>query len=266
MGCLLVYNSNFRSISAGDSYPARYQPLAILRYQSLSLDPILPLVQHGRSPTEAYWIRQGRGGRAISLYPVVLPILVTPLYIPSALYLRSQGWPGEATDRTARIMEKFVASLIAASSVALLFLLLRRRASERLAIALSLVYAFGTTTWVISSQALWQHGLAQLLLVTALLLVTGSATVVRVVATGVTLALIAGNRPPDALLAAALAIEGLSWARRRAPWLVLAALIPAGLILAYNLEFAGHWAGGYGLVGRKSHFDNDLLNGLAGLL
>ena len=266
IGCFLVYNANFRSISAGDSYPARYQPFAILRYGSLSLDPILPLVQHKRSPTEAYWIRQGRGGRAISLYPVVLPILVTPLYIPSALYLRGQGWPEEATDRTARIMEKVVASLIAASSVALLFLLLRRRASEHLAIALSLVYAFGTTTWVISSQALWQHGLAQLLLVTALLLVTGSATAVRVIATGVILALIAGNRPPDALLAAALGIEGLFWARRRAPWMVGAAVITALLILAYNLGFAGHWAGGYGLVGRKSYFDHDLLRGLAGLL
>ena len=264
--CLLVYNANLRSIGAGDTYPARYQPFAILRYGSLSLDPILPLVQQQRSPTEAYWIRSGREGRAISLYPVVLPVLVSPLYVPPALYLRSQGWPEEATDRTARVMEKVTASLIAASSVALVFLLLRRRASERLALFLALAYAFGTTTWVISSQALWQHGLAQLLLVSALLLVTGPATLPRVIATGVVLALIAGNRPPDALLAAAIGVHALFWAGRRAPWLVAAAAIPAGLILACNLELAGHWAGGYGLAGNREHLQHDVLSGLAGLL
>ena len=40
--------------SAGDTYPARYQPFAILRTGSLTLDSILPLVPRGSSPTEAY--------------------------------------------------------------------------------------------------------------------------------------------------------------------------------------------------------------------
>ena len=35
---------------------------------------------------------------------------------------------------------------------------------------------FGTTTWVISSQALWQHGMAQLLLIGALLFLTAPCT------------------------------------------------------------------------------------------
>jgi hypothetical protein len=264
--CFVVYNANFRAIDAGDTYPARYQPFAILRYGTLSLDPILPLVQRNRSPTEAHWIREGRDGQAISLYPVVLPVLATPLYVPAAVLLRSRGWPEQAVDRTARIMEKLVASLIAASSAALLYLLLRRRAPERLALFLTLVYAFGTTTWVISSQALWQHGLAQLLLVAALLLVTGPATAVRVVAAGALLALAAGNRPPDAFLAAAIGIHALFWAGKRVASLVEAAIVPAALILGYNLVVAGHWAGAYGLVGTSAHFEHDLLPGLAGLL
>ncbi|HVO11060.1 MAG TPA: hypothetical protein VMX54_10015 [Vicinamibacteria bacterium] len=273
--CLLVYNANLRSISAGDTYPARYQPFGILRHGSLTLEPILSLVRQGRSPAEAYWIRPGRDGRTVSLYPVVLPVLVSPLYVPAAIYLRSQGWPQETVERAAMIMEKLTASLLTAASAALLFLLLRRRASPRLSLLLTLVYAFGTTTWVISSQALWQHGLAELLLVSALLLVTGPATPARVIATGAILALIAANRPPDALLAAAIGFPALFWARRRAPLLVAAALIPAGLVLAYNLALAGHWAGGYGvaaragnygMTGSRRFFRNDLLVGLAGLL
>jgi hypothetical protein len=264
--CFAVYNANLRSIGAGDTYPARYQPFGILRHGTLSLDPILPLVQQKRGPTEAHWIREGRDGQAISLYPVVLPVLVTPLYVPPALWLHSRGWPEEEVDRTARIMEKVVASLIAAGSVALLYLLLRRRASPRLALVLTLVYAFGTTTWVISSQALWQHGLAQLLLVAALLLVTGPATAGRVVAAGAILALVAGNRPPDALLAAAIGIHALFWAGKHVASLVEAAIVAATLILGYNLVVAGHWAGAYGLIGTSAHFEHGLLGGLAGLL
>jgi hypothetical protein len=263
--CFLVYNANLRSISAGDTYPARYLPFGILRHGSLSLDPILTTVQQ-KSP-HAYWIQSGRGGRTVSLYPVVLPVLLSPLYVPAALQLRSQRWPEESLERTARIMEKLTASLLAATSAALLFLLLQRRASPRVALMLTLVYAFGTTTWVISSQALWQHGLAELLLVSVLLLVSGPATRWTVIAAGSMLALVAANRPPDVLLAAPLGLHGLFWARRRAPLLVAAAVIPAALVLAYNLAVVGHWAGGYALAREKMQFlGYDPFLGLAGLL
>ena len=92
--CFFVYNANLRAISAGDTYPARYQPFGILRHGSLSLDPILSLVRHGRTPAETYWIQSGRGGRAISLYPVVLPVLTSPLYVPAALYLQNLRMAG----------------------------------------------------------------------------------------------------------------------------------------------------------------------------
>jgi len=264
--CFIVYNANFRSISAGDTYPARYMPFGILRHGSLSLDPILSLVRQGQPPADTYWIQKGRNGRAVSLYPVVLPIAVTPLYVPAAIYLQSRDWPEEATDQAARIMEKICASLLAATTAALLYLLLYRRASPRVALLLTLAFAFGTTTWMISSQALWQHGLAGLLIVGALLLITGPATPARVIAAGVILGLVAGNRPPDTILAAALAFQGLYWAGRRAPWFVAAGAIPAGLVLAYNLAVPGHWAGAYALVGEAGFLaQNDILSGLAGL-
>jgi hypothetical protein len=265
--CLVVYSANLRSISAGDAYPARYLPFGILRYGSLSLDPILSLVRQGRG-AGAYWVVSGRGGRAISLYPIVLPVLISPLYLPAAVYLHRHGWPERSTERAARIMEKATASLLAASATALLYRLLRRRASSRVAFLLAVVFAFGTTTWVISSQALWQHGLAELLIVGALLLVTGPATPTTVLAAGIVLGLIAANRPPDALLAAGLGLHGLWWARRRAPLLVAAAAVPAGMVFFYNMALAGHWAGGYGVFGqsRPQFLQGDILAGMSGLL
>jgi len=267
--CLLVYNANLRSISAGDTYPARYLPFGIWRYGSLRLDPIANVTAQGRP--NPYWIVAGRGGHPISLYPVVLPVLVAPLYLPAVGYLQARGWTEPRLDRTARVMEKLTASLLAASSVALLYLLLRRRAEPRDALLLTLAFAFGTTTWVISSQALWQHGLAELLVVGALLLLTGPCTPPRALAAGILCGLIAANRPPDAILAAALGLYGLWWARprdRSAPLalLVAGAALPVGLVLAYNLDVAGSVAGGYGLPGNASFFRHPLLAGIAGLL
>jgi hypothetical protein len=39
LACLLVYNANLRSISAGDTYAARYQPFGLWRDHTLLLDP-----------------------------------------------------------------------------------------------------------------------------------------------------------------------------------------------------------------------------------
>ncbi|HEX5717736.1 MAG TPA: hypothetical protein VF179_16375 [Thermoanaerobaculia bacterium] len=265
--CLLVYNVNRRAISAGDCYPARYLPFAIWHHQTVLLDPIAPLAAQGRGDT-AFWMLPVEGGHTISMYPVVLPVLIAPLYLPAVGYLHLRGWTDARLDHMARIMEKLSASLIAALSASLLYLLLRRRVAARIALLLTLAYAFGTATWVISSQALWQHGMAGLLVIGALLLLTGPCTVPRALAAGLLCGLIAANRPPDAILAAALGAYGLFWAGRRAALLAAAAALPVGLVLLYNLGVAGHFAGGYGLVGKAhaSFFRQDLLSGLGGLL
>jgi hypothetical protein len=264
--CLLVYNANRRAISAGDTYPARYLPFAIWQYHSILLDPIAPLTAQGRDGT-AFWMVHVPGGHIISLYPVVQPVLIAPLYLPAVGYLHLRGWTDVRLDHTARVMEKLAASLVAALSVSLLYLLLRRRAAAPSALLLTLAYAFGTTTWVISSQALWQHGMAALLVIGLLLLLTAPCTAPRALAAGLLCGLIAGNRPPDVILAAALGAYGLFWAgRRRAVLLAAAAALPTGLVLLYNLGVADNLAGGYGRVGKAGFLQHDLLSGLGGLL
>ncbi len=264
--CLLVYNANRRAISAGDTYPARYLPFAIWQYHTVLLDPIAALTAQGRGDT-AFWMVPVAGGHTISQYPVVLPVLVAPLYLPAVGYLRLRGWTEGRLDHVARVMEKLSASLVAALSASLLYLLLRRRAAAPVALLLTLAYAFGTTTWVIGSQALWQHGMAELLVICALLLLTGPCTTPRAIALGLLCGLIAGNRPPDVILAAALGAYGLFWAgRSRAVLLAAAAVLPMVPVLLYNLGVAGHFAGGYGLRGKARFFQHDLLPGLGGVL
>jgi hypothetical protein len=264
--CLLIYNVNGRGITAGDTYPARYLPFAIVQYQTIFLDPVAKVAAQGRG-NGAFWMLPRPDGHIISLYPIVVPLLVAPLYIPAVGYLHRTGWTDGRVDHLARIMEKLSASLLASLSASLLYLLLRRRTRASIALLLTVAYAFGTTTWMISSQALWQHGMGALLVIGALLLLTGRSTAGRAIAAGLLCGLIAANRPPDAVLGATLGIYGLLWAGRRGRvWFVAASALPLAAVVLYNFAVAGNVLGGYGLIGKAAFFNHALLPGVAGLL
>jgi hypothetical protein len=264
--CLLIYNANGRAITAGDTYPARYLPFAIVKYQTIFLNPVAKVAAQGRGDG-AFWMLPRPDGRIISMYPIVVPVLIAPLYVPVAAYLHLKGWTDGRMDHLARIMEKLSASLIASLSASLLYLLLRRRATSSIALLLTVAYAFGTTTWVISSQALWQHGMGAFLVIAALLCLTRASTAASAIAAGLLCGLIAANRPPDALLAAALGLYGLLWAHRRNRLLfVAAAALPLAIVLLYNVAVAGNVLGGYGLIGKAAFFNHKLLPGAVGLL
>lgn len=262
--CCLVYNANLRQIGAADTLPARYQPLILWHDGTLELDANARLVAHGHSmipprdrPAYAdgqvtyfepstYWIIHTRHNHLASLYPVVTPLLVAPLYVPAVLWLDAHGWEQPQVDRVAELMEKVSASLLASVASVLMYLVLRRD-RIRWSLPLTAVFAFGTNTWMISSQALWQHGTGELLIALALLLVVAPASPVRTALLGAVCVLVAANRPPDALIAGAVVLFTVWNGRRSALWLLAGAVVPLAALLYYNLNFIGHYAGGYAL-------------------
>src|SRR5437763_5688313 len=138
--CLAIYNANGRAISAGDTYPARYLPFAIVQFRTVFMNPVAKVAAQGRGDY-AYWMLPRPGGEIISLYPIVEPILIAPLYVPAVAYLHFRGWSGAQLDYVAKLMEKLTASFLAALSVSLLYLLLRRRTSNANALILTFAYA-----------------------------------------------------------------------------------------------------------------------------
>jgi hypothetical protein len=282
--CFAVYNSNLRQIGSGDTLPARYLPLILWHSGTLDLDSNARLVAHGHSLVEeqnrpagaegkvtyfepwAYWTIRTRDHQLASLYPVATPLLVAPLYAPAVIWLNRNGWEQPHIDRVAELMEKISASLLASLASVLMFLVLRRDGG-RWSLPLAIAFAFGTNTWMTSSQALWQHGTGELLIALALLLVLSSASPVRTALLGVVCVLIAANRPPDALIAGAIILFTV-WSRRRnALWLLAGAAVPLMALLYFNLNFIGHYAGGYAL-GKNPNRAFFKLNwsGVAGLL
>ncbi|MEY4483744.1 MAG: hypothetical protein RL693_1196, partial [Verrucomicrobiota bacterium] len=281
--CFLVYNANFRQIGAGDTLPARYLPLILWHNGTLDLKVNARLVAHGHSMTSmrdrpedaenkvsyfepcTYWMIRTRQHQLASLYPVVAPLLVAPFYLPAVLWLDENGWEQPQVGRVAEIMEKVSASILATIACIFMYLVLRRECN-RWSLPLALVFAFGTNTWMISSQALWQHGPAEVLIALALLLVVSKTSPVRVILLGAVCVLITANRPPDGLIAGAFVLFTV-WSRwRNALWLLIGAAVPLGALLYYNLDFIGHIAGGYALGKPPENFFQPGWTGLAGLL
>lgn len=260
----LVYNANMRVIGAADTYPARYLPFCILHYHTLYMEDVADVALQGNLPTHA--VIQNAKGRTISFYPVVTPVLVSPLYLPAMAWLNKTGWTKEGLDCVARFMEKMAASLVASISAAMMFLLLRRRLNMTTALLLTIAFAFGSNTWVIGSQALWQHGMAELLVIGCLLLVTGPCTLYRSYMLGFLCGLLAFNRPPDALLSTAFIAYSFWWAGREAPRVIAGAALTSLPLIYYNLQVVGNLAGGYGLTPDRTFFHFQMLPGIAGLL
>ncbi|HVR06960.1 MAG TPA: hypothetical protein VMW75_02835 [Thermoanaerobaculia bacterium] len=265
LAALLVYNLNGRVIASSDTRATRFVPFALLRGGTLLLDPVLDVVQTSR---RAYWVQPARGGGHASLFPVVTPLLVTPLYVPAAVLLARQGWPAPALNAAGAFMEKLAASCIAATAAGLMLVLLRRRLPPARALGLAAAFALGTETWMIGSQALWQHGAEELLLIVALLAFTGPLRAAHLAIGGAACGLAIAGRPIDALLVAPFALLAPAWAGRRAAWFFLAAAAPLALTLAYNLGAFGLPGGGYQLfveAGRR-YFEQPMARGLVEML
>lgn len=259
--CLAVYNANGRRIAAGDSIPARLLPFAILTKGTLHLESFGPV------PPGAHWFSWTEEGHIVSLYPVVLPVLATPLFAPAAAYVlvaRPTHWRFETVSE---VMEKLVASLIAALSVVVVWLTLRRLTSQKNSLLLAAVYAFGTQTWSTSSQALWQHGLAELLLASVLLvLVRFGASARAAPAVGALCGLMLMNRPPDALFAGAIAFYYLLRGGGARPRFAAGALATSLPFLLYNWHFFRRPLGGYQSLFGTSVFEHSIPEGIAALL
>ncbi|MBI2214483.1 MAG: hypothetical protein HYU52_12625 [Acidobacteria bacterium] len=109
----VVFNANFRLIGASDTYSTRVIPFTLLEHGTLFLDDLLPAARGGLPAESVYWIQPALGGRLASLYPVVTPILVTPLYLPVKFWIDARGWDTERVIQLSELMEKLSASVIA---------------------------------------------------------------------------------------------------------------------------------------------------------
>ena len=244
----VIYNANFRVIHTGDSVPARLLPFALLRDHTLYLDGwVKPYLNPNGVPV--YYLAESRGHQ-MSLYPLPLPLLITPLYVAPAWWLARHKPPvpmeGLAGFVIINTMEKLSAALVAALSVGILYLALLRIVSVRASLILAGLYAFGSTTWVISSQSLWRQGLSELALAGALwALVRPAASRDYGFWVGLALALAASNNVIYAIPALIFLVYFARSERRNLLGYCLPLVVLGIATIVYNWHFFHHLLGPY---------------------
>ena len=207
--CLLtvIFLANLREMAPDDTVPTRYLPFSILTRQSLNVDGYIDL--HLRSYLNGMigygpYFAAHVDGHWMSAYPIVTSIVVTPLFIPSAIYAAHRDIePSSSKMRfLALASEKLSAAILAALGVALMYLALRRLLPESGALTLTFIYALASPTWNVSSQALWLENLNELslvLLIWALLADRGTRRSAAWI--GLALALAIANKLTNAVFA-----------------------------------------------------------------
>lgn len=134
------------------------------------------------------------------------------------------------------------ASFWTAGAVALMFLALRRRVSDGLAIAGALAFAFASPTWAVSANGIWTHTVTQPALAGAAYALSRD----RWWLAGMFLGLGMLGRPHLALVAAVVGL-GLAWSRRRyAPTVAIAlpTVVSLAVLMVWNRWMFGIWSVG----------------------
>jgi len=226
---LIVFLANGRTISGGDSVPAKNLPLSILGHGNFYLDQ---LITPGEKKVP-YYLRES-GGHYVSDYPVGAALMALPFYAPSIVCGVNPG------SRIFSELEKISAAMIVALSVLLLYMAAARVTVGWMAMLLTFIYAFGTSSLSVSSQALWQHGPAQLALSAAIYCLVRARDEPRWAGyAGLPLAFEVITRPADALIAAPLGLYVLVSYRREIWTFVATAIAPVLFELWYSATYFG---------------------------
>lgn len=145
-------------------------PFSILGFGTLTLDPF----REDFAAAGGYrWYVVARGGHLVSFYPIGTSLAALPFYAPFYFFLRATGRADHASlFHNSAQAEKLAASVMAALSVALFSMIVRRFVTPRTALWSSVAFGLGTSVWATASQALWQHGAIVLSLTLALLFLT----------------------------------------------------------------------------------------------
>ena len=155
----IIYNINCGSTPSGDTIPASLLPFSIIENNNLYFDQFIVFFQNTWG-TPYFFIEQN--GHNLSFFPIVTPILVTPLYIIPYIILKLISYPIDMFNPgfvlLVLMMEKLSAATIVSFSGVFVFLSLKELINRKIAWIGTFIFAFATNTWAIGSQALWQHG------------------------------------------------------------------------------------------------------------
>lgn len=231
---------------SGDVAPATYLPTSLILYQNVFFDVSTPSLAN---PDLAYAFPLVNG-HYVSLFPIVTPVLVTPVYAISWVLYHLFNIPVSDTDfiLMAKLLAKTSAAIITTLAGVLVYITAKDLFSKRVAILTTFIFAFATSTWAISSQALWQHGTVELLLIALICLIVKNEKKEwwgYIFLLGAVSGLFVFNRPPDSILLIPILVYVLWYQRSSIQYYVVGGLLSGLPFLWYNYSMFGNIFGGY---------------------
>lgn len=256
----LIYMATPNLLVWGDTIANRYLPISLIREANFDLNEFdFPYDK------EIPYFLQYRNGRLISSYPVGAVLTALPFYlVPVLLGISHQSsW--------IPLLEKLSAASIAVFSVLFLYLMLRHLATAKNSLIVTSIYALCTSTFSISSQALWQHGPSQFLLTVGLYFLIRGLHEERFISwSGFPLSAAVICRPTDVLMVLPILIYLLCHRRKFILLWIIYALPPVIFVITYNYRYFGSvFESGYGfqvLHPSSSYWSTPFLYGLLGVL
>jgi len=258
-----IFNANGRTIASGDTVPASLMPVVVLLDGTVMLDRFAE-EEHRRFP-RPYWLQQTRFGTA-SRYPLATGVLAIPIYAVPVLY---QAWrqplsTDEWRDFAVGPLQKLAASIFAALSVGVFWsICVSLGFRSWLPFVLTALYAFGSETYTIASQGLWQHGPGSLALLAAIraMLWADKRPRAAALAVGLSLGLAVAIRDNNVFLVGPIGLAALWRQPRQWLWLMAPAVAIAVPVGIYNYVVLGSILG----VGQDQFGDLALRNMREGL-
>lgn len=264
VACLFIYWHSDRQIGSGDTVPNTLIAFNWLKNGILHFDNFRDSYFFDRG--NVYFFVESTNGHLTSLYPIGPAIVAFPLYVLFFLWLEFKAilktWilgyyidPLQITelafDERRLVYEHLAAAILTAFSVVIFYQILRLKFSPSVALIGSFVFGIATNTWVTNSQGLWQHTIANLLIVGIMLCLfkanrLPSAPVQNrlIGITGVLCGLLPGVRPTSTLFAIAVTLYVLYHYRWRSFYFFLGTL-SCLLSAAWNLYYFHNPFGGY---------------------
>jgi hypothetical protein len=270
-----LYLSNGQTLASFDSAPNSLLVFNVLTFRRLDFDAFRS--SYFAALGGQYAFVEAPNGQLTSVFPIGTAIVTAPYYLLlAATHALAHVAPitSAAFEPIRQLDEKRVAALVAALSAALLFLCACELGAFAPALVVTAVYALATPTWSISSQALWQHGPVNLVVLGSIYALAradrGNGSRPRalwVTVAGVGAGLLPVIRPTAALFS--LALLGFTvWNHRRGSWpFVVGALLGCAPGIAWNDYFFHTVIGGY--AADQKAYDFNLARAsaaLAGLL
>jgi hypothetical protein len=145
--------------------------MSLLKQGNANLDEYQPLIDRTE---EGSYLIQKMDGHLYANYPPSIALLIAPVVFVAEQVARlaySVDLAAYVQNVVPHMLELLIASLFAALTVLLLFRLAREFLSMLPALALTLIFAFGTAAWSVASRALWRNGISLFLLTVALYLI-----------------------------------------------------------------------------------------------